>query len=83
MAQTDFLKVLRKDENVLNAYFRVRKDLLNYQIIGFKLDKSTADKVIYLTDKGKIIQNHLDQIEEELQRTESEAAAKKKQTKSK
>jgi predicted transcriptional regulator len=80
MPQSEFLKELRKDENVLNAYFRVRKDLLDYQIIAFKLDNSTTEKVIYLTEKGKIIQNHLTEIEGELKKGEIEYGIRKKQT---
>lgn len=63
--QSDFLAELRRRKNALNAYFRVKKDLLKYKIISFKMDNS-AEKVIYLTEKGKYMWEELLKIESSL-----------------
>ena len=46
-----------------NTYFRVKQDLLDYKIIGYKLN-SENEKVIYLTEKGKNIMAKIEQIED-------------------
>ncbi|MBD3350560.1 MAG: hypothetical protein GF364_03640 [Candidatus Lokiarchaeota archaeon] len=65
MLQSDFLKKLRRKKNDLNAYFRVKKDLIKYKLIGFEINKE-AKKVIFLTYKGKKIYNNIQEIESEL-----------------
>lgn len=66
--QSDFLAELKRKKNALNAYFRVKKELVKYKIISFKIDRS-AEKVIYLTDKGKKMWTQLLNIESSLSAT--------------
>ena len=65
MLQSEFLNSLKDKKNDLNAYFRIKKELLYHKIIGFKLNRN-AKKVIYLTDRGKRIYEYLMYIEKEL-----------------
>jgi predicted transcriptional regulator len=65
MLQTEFLKELKKRKNDLNAYFRVKHELLKYKIISIQLNNN-AQKVITLTEKGKFILSNISSIEQEL-----------------
>ena len=65
MPQSEFLRELKKRKNDLNAYFRVRKDLLKHHLISFKMNKR-AQKVIYLTETGKFVLSRINEIESKL-----------------
>ncbi|MHA1342026.1 MAG: hypothetical protein ACTSRZ_19345 [Promethearchaeota archaeon] len=62
MLHSEFIKKLKKCKNDLNAYFRIKKDLLKYKIISIKLNQN-AKKIIFLTDLGKKISNYIKDIE--------------------
>ena len=61
--QSDFFNNLKKIKSYPNTYFRVKQDLLDHKIIGYKLNDEN-EKVIYLTEIGKEIIDRLEQIEE-------------------
>jgi len=56
MSQNEFIKKLKKCKNDLNAYFRIKKELLKYKIISFKINQNSK-KIIFLTELGKKISN--------------------------
>lgn len=61
--QSDFFKKLKEHRSYLNSFFRVKDDLIEYKIIAYKLD-DTFEKVIYLTDKGKELNEKISEIED-------------------
>jgi predicted transcriptional regulator len=63
VAQSKFFNDLKKNDSYPNTYFRVKDDLLNYKIIGYKLNHEN-EKVIFLTEKGKEIMEKIEQIED-------------------
>ena len=65
MLQSEFLRELKKKKNDLNAYFRVKKVLMKYKIISFKLNQN-AQKVIFLTELGRTICNSISDIDSKL-----------------
>ncbi|MHA1821326.1 MAG: hypothetical protein ACTSU2_15210 [Promethearchaeota archaeon] len=50
--QTDFFKEFKDQYKYINSFFRVKKDLLDYDLIAYKLNEENK-KVITLTPKGK------------------------------
>lgn len=58
--ETDFFQKLKDKESYLNEFYRVKKNLIETGLIAYKLDEM-YDKVISLTDKGKLF---LDKIKE-------------------
>jgi predicted transcriptional regulator len=60
--QNDFYKVLKERGSYLNAFFRVKDDLLKGKIIAYKLDEN-YEKVILLTEKGKDLVKKIREIE--------------------
>ena len=52
--QSQFFDQLTKIKSYPNSFFRVKGDLLNSKIIGYKLNENN-DKVIFLTPKGNQI----------------------------
>ena len=63
VAQSVFFNNLKEIDSYPITYFRVKQDLLDYKIIGYKLN-SENEKVIYLTEKGKNIMAKIEQIED-------------------
>lgn len=63
LKQSEFYKLLKKRNNYINAFFRVKKEMLQKGLIDYKIDKD-ADKAIYLTDKGLDILSKIKEIEE-------------------
>lgn len=74
--ETDFFQKLKDSNSYLNEFYRVKKGLLEYGLVAYKLDEN-YDKVLFLTDKGLEVLAKLDEIEEML------AKGKKKKTKKK
>jgi len=60
--EKDFFNALKTNESYLNEYYRVKKELLDYKLIAYKLDDN-FNKVIFLTDKGKQVYEKLEGIE--------------------
>ena len=61
--QAKFFEKLSNTHSYPNSFFRVKSDLLECKIIGYKLNENN-DKVIYLTEKGKKIIELLAQIDQ-------------------
>ncbi|XEO76470.1 hypothetical protein WKT22_01494 [Candidatus Lokiarchaeum ossiferum] len=61
--QSKFFEKFEESESYYNAYLRVKKNLLESQLIKFKLNDNN-EKVIYLTDKGKEVLQKMEEIEE-------------------
>ncbi|MHA1520757.1 MAG: hypothetical protein ACTSRK_11295 [Promethearchaeota archaeon] len=61
--QSRFFEKFEKSESYYNAYLRVKKQLLDSELIKFKLNEAN-EKVIYLTDKGKSVLQKMEEIEE-------------------
>jgi predicted transcriptional regulator len=60
--QSQFFNTLKENKSYLNSFFRVKDDLLKNKLISYKLDNNN-EKVIYLTEKGKELYNHILEIE--------------------
>ena len=60
--QSKFFEKFEESESYYNAYLRVKKNLLESQLIKFKLNDNN-EKVIYLTDKGKEVLLKMEEIE--------------------
>ncbi len=61
--QSEFFEKFEESRSYYNAYLRVKKILLDSQLIRFKLNENN-DKVIALTEKGKKVLNKIKEIEE-------------------
>jgi hypothetical protein len=61
--QAKFFEKFEESESYYNAYLRVKKQLLDSELIKFKLNDSN-EKVIYLTEKGKQVLQKMNEIEE-------------------
>ena len=60
--EKEFFKALKGNESYLNEYYRVKKELLDYKLIAYKLDDN-YNKVILLTERGKRVYEKLRGIE--------------------
>ena len=60
--QSQFFEKFEEANSYYNAYLRVKKSLLESDLIKFKLNDNN-EKVIYLTEKGKDVLNKLQEIE--------------------
>lgn len=60
--QSQFFEKFEEANSYYNAYLRVKKALLDSDLIKFKLNENN-EKVIYLTDKGKTVLDKLQEIE--------------------
>lgn len=70
--ESDFFQTLKDNESYLNEFYRVKKDLLNHQLIEYTLDDN-YDKVIALTKKGEEVLDKINAIEVFLGDNESKA----------
>ncbi|MHA1821000.1 MAG: hypothetical protein ACTSU2_15980 [Promethearchaeota archaeon] len=77
MKQKSFLKELKKNEANLNAYFRVKPELIEYNLIGFKIDDE-GNKIIYLTEKGKKIYEMIMDIEKNILKVKEKSGSSKR-----
>lgn len=75
--ETDFFQKLKDSNSYLNEFYRVKKGLLEYGLIAYKLDEN-YDKVLFLTDKGQEILDKLAEIEEILTKNAKKKGKKKK-----
>ncbi len=64
--QSKFFEKFEEANSYYNAYLRVKKALLDSDLIKFKLNDNN-EKVIYLTDKGREVLNRLQEIENLIQ----------------
>lgn len=62
MTQKLFFQTFNIQEDYPNLFFRVKTNLLEYKLIGYKLS-SQNEKVIYLTEKGIRFMEIINQIE--------------------
>ncbi|WP_457559242.1 hypothetical protein [Candidatus Harpocratesius sp.] len=60
--QSKFFEKFEESDSYYNAYLRVKKQLLDSELIKFKLNENN-EKVIYLTDKGKQVLEKMEEIE--------------------
>ena len=60
--QSKFFEKIEESDSYYNAYLRVKKMLLDNDLIKFKLNPKN-EKVIFLTDKGKDVLNKIKEIE--------------------
>lgn len=60
--QSKFFEKFEQSESYYNAYLRVKKQLLDTELIKFKLNENN-EKVIFLTDKGKKVLEKMEEIE--------------------
>ena len=56
--EADFFQKLKDKDSYLNEFYRVKKNLLEHDLIAYKLDKD-YNKVIIITEKG---QNLLEKV---------------------
>ncbi|MCP4762675.1 MAG: hypothetical protein GY870_12920 [archaeon] len=61
--ETDFFQKLKDNDSYLNEFYRVKKDLIECKLIGYKLDEN-YNKVIFLTEKGKTFLAKIKEINE-------------------
>jgi len=61
--QSKFFEKFEESQSYYNAYLRVKKILLDTDLIRFKLNENN-DKVIALTEKGKKVLNKIKEIED-------------------
>ncbi len=60
--QSKFFEKFEESDSYYNAYLRVKRMLLESDLVKFKLNENN-EKVIYLTDKGKKLLTKLEDIE--------------------
>ncbi|MHA1729939.1 MAG: hypothetical protein ACTSWY_14610 [Promethearchaeota archaeon] len=60
--QSLFFKTLRENGSYLNSFFRVKESLIKSKLISYKLNGDN-DKVIFLTEKGKMVHQKIIEIE--------------------
>ena len=60
--QVEFFKNIKDKESNVNRFFRVKEDLLRWNLISYKLNDE-YEKVIYLTEKGKKLYKKIISIE--------------------
>ncbi|MHA1727300.1 MAG: hypothetical protein ACTSWY_01050 [Promethearchaeota archaeon] len=59
-----FFKTLKDENSYLNEFYRVKDELIDFKLIGYKLDADdNYNKVIFLTDRGKEVLNKIRSIE--------------------
>lgn len=56
-----FFDALRECGSYLNEFYRVKGNLLKYNMIGYRLDDD-YDKVIFLTEQGREVLQRLDEL---------------------
>ncbi|MHA1819684.1 MAG: hypothetical protein ACTSU2_04405 [Promethearchaeota archaeon] len=61
--QVNLYKALKNNGSCINAFLRARDDLVNNNLIEFRLDENN-EKIIYLTDKGKEFYKRIKEIED-------------------
>ncbi len=61
--QGKFFEKFEESDSYYNAYLRVKKNLLESQLIRFKLNDNN-EKVIFLTEKGKEVLKKMEEIED-------------------
>ena len=52
LKQSEFYSKIKSNNSYVNRFFRVKGELTQNNLIGYKLDEN-YDKVIFLTTKGK------------------------------
>ncbi|MBD3353001.1 MAG: hypothetical protein GF364_16075 [Candidatus Lokiarchaeota archaeon] len=63
--QSIFYDRIKENKSYLNSFFRVKKDLIQTGIIGYRLDNDQK-KIIFLTEKGKELTRLITKIENTL-----------------
>lgn len=61
--EAEFFDALKKRKSYLNEFYRVKQKLLEYGLVGYKLDKD-YDKVIFITDMGEEVLQKVSEITE-------------------
>ncbi|MHA1821099.1 MAG: hypothetical protein ACTSU2_08350, partial [Promethearchaeota archaeon] len=62
MVQAKLFKKIKENGGNLNNFFRVKKVMLDYKLVDYKLNEKT-EKVIYLTEKGIDLYKKIIEIE--------------------
>jgi predicted transcriptional regulator len=63
--ESEFFKKLTESGIYFNSFYRIKPELLKYNLMVYSLDENTYDKKIELTEKGKKILILIDQINTE------------------
>lgn len=66
--ETEFFAHLKNAGSYLNEFYRVKKELLEYGLISYKLNED-YNKVIFLTDTGRKVLEMTEEINEVMLKT--------------
>lgn len=64
--ESEFFQKLKEKNSYLNEFYRVKDELLRFGLIAYKLDEE-YNKVVYITEKGKVLLNKIKKIDELLE----------------